>query len=279
MDLWRLKNSILSTCSSTFSLQKNLIWTLHLWQTHTRQYLNKPPEHNWSPAASSPSLLTSVNDFLNHDHRAQTIPTPYLLEHLALSGLSPASGTTACLQLPISNPLLSPQALGSLSHTGTGPFFAGRSVINFPDCILCSQSTSREQPHNHLQAHSNEGFFPLCPKLRTTELTKLAVKEPQHLQAKDWQKAPASSGKGPWHPSQLPLATLLWPSGSPCHHLHLGQSLLSSGISRLPQQPLGWGDLGRVGRGTAMVLLPTKVALSGLQGEQSQEGLCGGLRS
>lgn len=127
----------------------------------------------------------------------QTMATPYLLEHLALGGPSPAPGATACLQLPISNPLLFPQAPSSLSHTGTGPFFAGRSVIHFPDCILCSQSTSREQPHNHLPAHSSEGSFPLHPKLRTTELTKLAMKESLHLQAKNWQKAPASSGKGP----------------------------------------------------------------------------------
>ena len=162
--------------------------------------LTQPCLQLWAPCLFSSQWMT-----LN-DHRATGNPNTLLataaspgagkLPEAKCQGPSPAPGAMACLQQPISDPLLPPQAPGWLFHTAmccSSPLFAGGSGIHFPDCILCFQSTSRERPHDHPPTPSSHPAR--TPAI--TQLTKLPTKQPQHLEAGGWQKAPAPGERAP----------------------------------------------------------------------------------
>lgn len=104
------------------------------------------------------------------------------------AGPSPAPGATACLQLPISNPLLPAKLLAgylTLTHAAQAPclpvglrfisqtvFYAPRASQGSGLTIMCKLLPVSENRNSHPARNPT-----------ITQLTKLVTKQPQHLQA------------------------------------------------------------------------------------------------
>lgn len=103
-----------------------------------------------------------------------------------------------CLQLSISDPFLPFWAPDWLCHVlihSWSPIFANEAMTHFPNSILYSYSTSKEQRHNHLWAPSSEGF--LLPHLKPHNYSVNKISFKTAAAFANWgQKAPASPREG-----------------------------------------------------------------------------------
>lgn len=164
--------------------------TVSVRSAHTavlkQAFLTQPCLQLWAPCHFS------ANGFLNnHDHRAQATPTLYLLEQPALAFGSGPKSSTRGYSLPPAAHQQSPPSCKApcwLSHADTAAqapclpvglrfisqtvFYAPRASQGSGFTIMCKLLPVSETRNSHPARNPT-----------ITQLTKLVMKQPQHLQA------------------------------------------------------------------------------------------------